>query len=179
MNQVNNVGLSMPGGPAEMDEAVWDSQVDVNLKSVYLTCHHVLPIMEAQRSGVVINISSVAALKYVGKAQVAYNATKAGILGFTAATAVQYAQKGVRMNVIVPGLMHTPLVGVLAHKYAGGDYEGLVKKRHNAVPMGKMGDAFDVANAAVFLMSGSARYITGQKLIVDGGITCTTGWQSG
>ena len=176
---VNNVGMSMPGGPAEMDEATWDSQMDVNLKSVYLCCHHVLPLMEAQGSGVVINISSIAALMYIGKAQIGYNATKAALIGFTAATAVQYAPKGVRMNVILPGLMHTPLVGVLAQKYAAGDYEGLVKRRDNAVPMGKMGDGFDVANAALFLMSESARYITGQRLIVDGGITSTTGWSSG
>jgi len=79
------------------------------------------------------------------------------------------------MNVVVPGLMHTPLIGMLADKYANGDLEGLIKKRNAAVPMGNMGDAFDVANAAVFLASNQARYITGQKLVVDGGITSSTG----
>jgi NAD(P)-dependent dehydrogenase (short-subunit alcohol dehydrogenase family) len=171
---VNNVGRSEPGGPADMEEKVWDAQVDINLKSVYLCCHEVLPIMEKQGKGVVINIASIAALRYIGKPQVAYSATKAGVIGFTKVTAVIYAKKGVRMNVVIPGLMHTPLVGMLADKYAGGDLEGMVKRRNAQVPTGKMGDGFDVANAAVFLMSDSARYITGQKLIVDGGITVTT-----
>ncbi|OCK81831.1 putative short-chain dehydrogenases/reductase [Lepidopterella palustris CBS 459.81] len=172
---VNNVGRSEKGGPAEMDEETWDAQCDVNLKSVYLTCHEVLPIMEMQGSGVVINIASIAGLRYIGKPQVAYAAAKAAIIQFTKVTAVTYAPKGVRLNVVVPGLMHTPLVSMLADKYAGGDLEGFIETRNRQVPMGKMGDAFDVANAAVFLMSDSAKYITGQKLVVDGGITCSTG----
>ncbi|KAF9884514.1 hypothetical protein FE257_001702 [Aspergillus nanangensis] len=171
---INNVGRSEPGGPAEMDEATWDKQTDVNLKSVYLLCHEVLPIMERQGSGTVINISSVAGLRYIGKPQVAYAASKAAINQFTKATAVLYAKKGVRLNTVVPGLMHTPLIGHLANKYAGGDLEGLVKKRNNQVPMGMMGDAFDIANAVAFLASEKAKYITGQKIVVDGGITSTT-----
>jgi NAD(P)-dependent dehydrogenase (short-subunit alcohol dehydrogenase family) len=172
---VNNVGLSMKGGPAEMDEETWDSQTNVNLKSVYLCCNRVLPIMEKQGKGVVINISSVAGLRYIGKPQVAYSATKAAIIQFTKVTAVLYADKGVRLNVVVPGLMHTPLVSVLADKYANGDLEGLIKTRNAQVPMGRMGSSFDVANAVVFLSSDNANYITGQKLVVDGAITSSTG----
>ena len=126
---VNNVGLSMPGGAADMPESTWDAQIEVNLKSVYLLCHQVLPIMEAQGRGSIVNISSIAALGYIGKAQIAYNTAKSALLGFTSATSVQYAPKGVRMNVVMPGLIHTPLVGVLADKYAGGDYQGLVERR--------------------------------------------------
>ena len=176
---VNNVGMSMPGGAADMSESTWDAQIDVNLKSVYLLCHHVLPIMEAQGRGSIVNISSIAALGYIGKAQIAYNTAKSALLGFTSATAVQYAPKGIRMNVAMPGLIHTPLVGVLAEKYAGGDYQGLVERRNKAVPMGRMGDGFDVGNAVTFLLSDAARYITGHSLVVDGGITKTTGWSSG
>lgn len=172
---VNNVGRSEPGGPAEMEERVWDKQTDVNLKSVYLCCHYVLPIMEAQGSGAVVNVASIAGMRYIGKPQVAYAATKAAVIQFTKVTAVIYAAKGVRLNVVVPGLMQTPLVGTLADKYTGGDLEGMIAKRNKAVPMGKMGDAFDVAYAACFLVSEQARYITGQKLIVDGGITSSTG----
>lgn len=172
---VNNVGLSQKGGPAEMDEATWDRQTDVNLKSVYLCCHYVLPIMEKQGSGVVINISSIAGLRYIGKPQVAYAATKAAVIQFTKTTAVIYADKGVRLNVVVPGLINSPLVKVLADKYADGDYEGFVSTRNGQVPMGRMGSSFDVANAAVFLMSDAARYITGHELVVDGAITCSTG----
>lgn len=158
-----------------MAEAVWDAQTDVNLKSVYLCCHHVLPIMEKQKSGTVVNVSSIAGLRYIGKPQVAYAATKAAIIQFTKAAAVLYAAKGVRMNVVVPGLIHTPLVNVLADKYAGGDLAGFVKKRHDAVPMGMMGESLDVAMTACFLASAQSRYITGQKIVVDGGITSSTG----
>lgn len=171
----SNVGRSEPGGPAEMEERVWDAQTDVNLKSVYLCCHHVLPHMEAQGSGVVVNVASVAGIRYIGKPQVAYSATKAAVIQFTKATAVLYANKGIRMNVVVPGLMHTPLLGMLAEKYAGGDLEGFIAKRNRQVPMGLMGTSFDVANTAGFLASIASRYITGQKIVVDGGFTSSTG----
>ncbi|KAI4133530.1 MAG: hypothetical protein LQ347_002152 [Umbilicaria vellea] len=136
---VNNVGRSEPGGPAEMSQEVWDKQMDVNLKSVYLYCHLVLPIMEKQeRGGNVVNISSIAGLRYIGKPQVAYSATKAAIIQFTKVTAVIYAPKKVRLNTVVPGLINTPLVKMLADKYAGGDYEGFRKKRDSQVPMERM-----------------------------------------
>ncbi|KAF2184857.1 short chain dehydrogenase [Zopfia rhizophila CBS 207.26] len=172
---INNVGRSEKGDPASMSEEVWDAQVDINLKSIYLTCHEVLPIMEKQGSGAVINIASIAGLRYIGKPQVAYAATKAALINFTRVTAVTYANKGVRLNTVIPGLIHTPLVKMLADKYAGGDYEGFVKQRKGQVPMGKMGSSEDVANAVVFLGSSSAQYITGTKLVVDGAITGSTG----
>jgi NAD(P)-dependent dehydrogenase (short-subunit alcohol dehydrogenase family) len=172
---VNNVGMSRRGGPADMDEQTWDSQIDVNLKSVYLTCNRILPIFEAQGHGVVINVSSVAGLRYIGKPQVAYSAAKAAIIQFTKTTAVLYASKGVRLNTVVPGLIHTPLVERLAAEYAAGDYEGFVKTRNEQVPMKKMGTSFDVANAIVFLMSDNAKYITGQELIIDGAFVNSTG----
>ncbi|KAF4865655.1 3-oxoacyl-[acyl-carrier-protein] reductase FabG [Colletotrichum siamense] len=172
---INNVGRSEPGGPAEMTEKVWDAQTNVNLKSVYLCCHHILPLMEKQGSGAVVNVASIAGLRYIGKPQVAYAATKAAVIQFTKATAVIYASKNIRMNVVVPGLMDTPLVGMLADKYAGGDVEGFKAKRNKAVPMGRMGDSFDVAMTALFLASSQSRYITGQKIVVDGGITSSTG----
>jgi NAD(P)-dependent dehydrogenase (short-subunit alcohol dehydrogenase family) len=158
-----------------MSEKVWDAQTNVNLKSVYLCCHHILPIMETQGGGAVVNVASIAGMRYIGKPQVAYAATKAGVIQFTKATAVIYATKNIRMNVVVPGLMHTPLVGMLADKYAGGNLQDFIAKRNKAVPMGKMGDSFDVAMTAVFLASEQARYITGQKIVVDGGITSSTG----
>lgn len=158
-----------------MEEKVWDSQTNVNLKSVYLCCHHVLPLMEAQGSGVVVNVASVAALRYIGKPQVAYAATKAAVIQFTKVTGVLYASKGIRLNVVVPGLMHTPLIGMLADKYAGGDLGGFIAKRNRQVPMGIMGTSADVANTAGFLASDASRYITGQAIVVDGGFTSSTG----
>ncbi|KAE8324773.1 hypothetical protein BDV39DRAFT_216907 [Aspergillus sergii] len=174
---VNNVGKSEPGCPVEMSEEIWDQQVDLNLKSIYLTCHYVLPIMERQGTGgSVVNISSIAGLRYIGKPQVAYSATKAAIMQFTKATAVIYAPKNVRLNTVVPGLIYTPYTQALANRYApGGNEEEYMKMRDAQVPMGRMGDAWDVANAALFLVSDEARYITGQELVVDGGITSSTG----
>lgn len=128
---VNNVGRSEPGGPAEMSEEVWDRQMHVNLKSVYLFCHLVLPIMEKQeKGGVVVNISG---LRDIGKPQVAYSAAKAAVIQFTKTTAVIHAPKGVRSNTIEPGLINTPLVKVLADNYAGGDYEAFCRKRDGQV----------------------------------------------
>lgn len=174
---LTNVGQSQPGNAATMAEDVWDSQMDMNLKSVYLACHHVLPIMEKQPTGgSVVCISSIAGMRYIGKPQIAYNTTKAAIMQFVKATAVTYAQKGVRLNTVVPGLMDTPYTKSLAARFpTAGGYEEFCKMRDGQVPMGKMGDAWDVANAALFLVSDEARYITGQKIVVDGGITSSTG----
>lgn len=171
---VNNVGRSEPGGPVEMSEQTWDDQLDVNVTSAFLTCKHVLPIMEKQGNGSVISISSVAGYRYIGKPQVGYAAGKAALMQFTKTTAVIYAQKGIRLNCVAPGLMFTPLVERLANKYAKGDFEGFVAHRHQQVPMGKMGDAWDVANTVLFLASDESRYITAQTIVVDGGIISAT-----
>ncbi|KAJ5106720.1 short chain dehydrogenase [Penicillium angulare] len=174
---INNVGKSEPGCPATMQEEIWDQQVDLNLKSIYLTTHFVLPIMEKQKTGgTVINVSSIAGLRYIGKPQVAYSTTKAAIMQFTKATAVIYADRGVRLNTVVPGLIYTPYTRALAKRYApGGDEESYMKMRDDQVPMKKMGDAWDVANATLFLAADESQYITGQEIVVDGGITSSTG----
>ncbi|KAL4886143.1 putative short-chain dehydrogenase [Aspergillus karnatakaensis] len=174
---INNVGKSEPGCPATMTEETWDSQVDLNLKSIYLTAHHVLPIMESQATGgAIVNISSIAGMRYIGKPQIAYSATKAAIMQFTKATAVIYAPRNVRLNTVVPGLIYTPYTRELAKRYApGGDEGEYMRKRDEQVPMGRMGDAWDVANAVVFLVSDEARYVTGTEVVVDGGITASTG----
>lgn len=171
---VNNVGRSEPGGPVDMPEDTWDAQMDVNVKSAYLACKYVLPVMEKQGGGAVVNVSSIAGLRYAGKPQVAYAAGKAALMQFTRTTAVIYAPKNIRLNCVVPGLVFTPLVRRLAEKYAGGDFEGFVAHRHKQVPMGHMGDAWDIANTAVFLASDEAKYITAQEIVVDGGITAAT-----
>ncbi|KCV35422.1 enoyl-(Acyl carrier protein) reductase, partial [Bordetella bronchiseptica 00-P-2730] len=171
---VNNVGRSEPGTPVDMSEATWDEQMDVNLKAAYLACKHVLPVMERQGAGAVVNVSSIAGLRYVGKPQVAYAAAKAALMQMTRTTAVVYAARGIRLNCVVPGLVFTPLVRRLADKYAQGDFDGFVRHRHEQVPMGRMGDAWDVAHAALFLASDESRYITAQEIVVDGGITAAT-----
>lgn len=173
---VNNVGYSAPGDFASMDETTWDSQIDVNLKTVYNACHHVLPIMESQRDGRIVSISSIAGLRYIGKPQIGYNAAKAAIIYAMKAEAVICAEKNIRLNTVVPGLMYTPYTEQLALRYGSdGSKNGYMAMRDAQVPMGKMGDAWDVANAVLFLVSDEAKYITGQEIIVDGGVTASTG----
>ncbi|MGE0312108.1 MAG: SDR family NAD(P)-dependent oxidoreductase [Lautropia sp.] len=169
---VNNVGGSAPGGPVEMSEAVWDSQVDFNLKSVFLTCKHVLPIMVRQGSGAIVNLASTSGLRWTGAAQVAYAATKAGVIQLSKVLAVQYAPHRIRVNTVVPGQLHTPMVeSRLAGQRAGGDVDRLLAQRLARIPLGFMGDGRDTANAVLFLASDEARFVTGTELVVDGGMT--------
>ena len=169
---VNNVGGSAAGGPVEMAEEVWDAQVDSNLKSVFLTCKHVLPVMEKQKSGVIVNTASTSGLRWTGAAQVGYAATKAGVIQLSRVVAVQYAAHGIRVNTVVPGQLHTPMVEArLAKQRAGGDVAALLKARVARIPQGFMGDGRDTANAALFLASDEARFITGTEIVVDGGMT--------
>jgi len=169
---VNNVGGSAAGGPVEMTEAVWDAQVDFNLKSVFLACKHVLPTMAAQRSGAIVNVASTSGLRWTGAAQVAYAATKAGVIQLSRVVAAQYAPQGIRVNCVVPGQLHTPMVETrLARQRAGGDVEALLRQRQKRIPLGFMGDGRDTANAVLFLASDEARFVTGTEIVVDGGMT--------
>jgi len=169
----NNVGVVVPGGPVETSEETWDRIMAINLKSMFLTCKYAIPHMEKQGCGVITNISSIAAIRYTGIPYITYYTTKAGILGFTQAVALQYAKKNIRANTILPGLMHTPMfVEPLKQAYAGGDVEKMFEIRNKQCPTEKMGDAWDVAYAALYLASDEAKYVTGTQLVVDGGITC-------
>ncbi len=173
---VNNVGGSAAGGPVEMTEEVWDSQVDRNLKSVFLTCKHVLPIMQAQQGGAIINMASTSGIRWTGSAQVAYAATKAGVIQLSKVVAVQYAPHNVRVNTIIPGQLHTPMVEVrLAKQRTGGDVAGLLAQRQSRIPLPFMGDGRDTANAAVYLASDEARFVTGTEIVVDGGMSVRCG----
>ncbi len=169
---VNNVGGSAAGGPVEMSEDVWDTQIDHNLKSVFLMCKHVLPCMEAQGAGSVVNISSTSGIRWTGSAQVAYAATKAAVIQLGRVVAVQYAKKGIRVNTVVPGQLHTPMVDArLAKQRTGGDVQTLLTQRQARIPLPFMGDGQDTANAVLFLASDEARFITGTEIIVDGGMS--------
>jgi NAD(P)-dependent dehydrogenase (short-subunit alcohol dehydrogenase family) len=172
---VNNVGMMVPGNAATLSEETWDKQLDLNLKSVYLSCNKVLPIMEKQQFGSVINNASIAGIRYLGKPQAAYSAAKAAVIHFTKVTALEFAPKGIRLNCIAPGFMYVPLVEKLGHSNNEGDREAFEAIMQHNVPMRTMGSAFDVANAAAFLSSDCAKYITGQALVVDGGLTGSTG----
>jgi NAD(P)-dependent dehydrogenase (short-subunit alcohol dehydrogenase family) len=169
---VNNVGGSAPGGPVEMAEEAWDAQIGLNLKSIFLTCKHVLPVMEAQGGGSIINMASASGIRWTGAAQVAYAASKAGVIQFSKVVAVQYAKKHIRVNTIVPGQLHTPMVEVrLAKTRAGGDVGKLLEQRQARIPLGFMGDGRDTANAALYLASDESRWVTGTEIVLDGGMS--------
>jgi NAD(P)-dependent dehydrogenase (short-subunit alcohol dehydrogenase family) len=171
---INNVGGSAGGDPVTMSEEVWHAQLDLNLTSAFLGCKYVLPVMERQRAGVIVNISSIAGLRQHvdGRVNVAYSAAKAGLIGFTNSVAMKYVKKGVRCNTVVIGVMHTPLVEQrLVRQLGAADAQALIAQRHAQVPIGRMGDAWDAAHAVLFLVSNEARYITGTEIVVDGGIS--------
>jgi NAD(P)-dependent dehydrogenase (short-subunit alcohol dehydrogenase family) len=168
----NNVGIVEVGGPVEASEESWDRVIDVNLKSMFLTCKQVLPAMLRQGGGVIVNIGSIAGIRDTGVPYISYSASKGAVVPFTRSVALQYARQGIRANAILPGLMNTPMiVEPLKGAYAEGDVEEMIRKRDAQCPTGKMGDAWDVAHAALFLASDEAKYITGTELVVDGGIT--------
>ncbi len=167
----NNVGVTIMGGPVELAEEAWQRGLDLNLTSAFLTCKHVLPVMLAQGRGAVVNISSSAAVTINDYPYPAYSAAKAGLNHFTRSTAIQYAAQGIRVNAIMPGVMDTPLIyAQIAGQY--GSREAMIAARNARSPTGKMGDAWDVAHAALFLASDEANYINGVCLAVDGGLTC-------
>jgi len=169
---VNNVGGPAPGGPVTLSEENFDAQIDLNLKSVFLMCKYVIPVMESKGAGSIVNIASISGIRFSGAPQVGYAVSKAGVIQFGRVVAVEYAKKGIRINSILPGQLHTPLVdAVLANTQSGGDIETLLKKRQARIPMPFTGDGRDTANAALFLASDEARFITGTELIVDGGMT--------
>lgn len=172
---VNNVGGTKTADPGTLSEEVWDAQLQLNLKTAFLSCNAVLPIMEKQGSGVIINNASIAGLRFLGKPQVAYASAKAALIHFSKITGLMYGGKGVRVNSISPGMVYTPFLDMLGNSDSAEEREIHKKITDHNVPQGFMGDAFDVANCAAFLASHASRYIIGQNLIVDGGLVGSTG----
>ena len=167
----NNVGIGEMGGPVELSEADWHRVLDTNLTAMFLTCKHVLPHMERQGRGAIVNVSSLAAIRFAPYPMVAYHASKAGVNALTRAVAMQYAARGIRANAILPGLIETPMAMEGIAGRMGIATADLKRMRDAAVPMGHMGTGWDVAWAAVYLASDEARYVTGVLLPVDGGLT--------
>lgn len=169
----NNVGIHKPGGPVEMEEDVWDAVLATNLKSVFLTCKEVIPAFLRNGSGAIVNISSIHGSVWLGRATIAYGSSKAAMNHLTRSIAAEYGPKNIRCNALVLGTIDTPRsVGQLSKVWAG-NYETMARKRVQAVPLRRGGTPWEVANAAVFLASDEASYVTGVVMAVDGGLTCT------
>jgi len=173
----NNVGISVAGGDAEVTEITaeaFDRVMAVNLRGTVMACKHALPIMRQQQSGAIVNISSIAAIE--NYPWVAYKASKSAMVAFTKQIAIQNAGYGIRANVILPGLMDTPMAVDTRARTFNRPREEVATERDARVPLRhKMGTAWDVAYAALFLASDEAGFITGAALIVDGGASCRVG----
>lgn len=164
----NNVGIGAgDAGVMKLEQDAWQRIFDVNLTAMFLTCKHVLPVMREQRSGAIVNISSIASIASTGMA--AYKVSKAGVNALTQQIAMGNARYGIRCNAILPGLMNTPMAIEGISSALGVPKDELIKARDAMVPLGAMGTAWDVAKAAVFLASDEASFITGVLLPVDGG----------
>lgn len=173
----NNVGISVTGGDAvvtEITTEAFDRVMAVNLRGTVMACKHALPHMRLQGSGAIVNISSIAAVE--NYPWVAYKASKAAMVAFTRQLAIQNAEYGVRANVILPGLMDTPMAVDNRARAFNRPREEIAGERDARVPLRqKMGSAWDVAHAALFLASEEAGFITGAALPVDGGASCRVG----
>lgn len=165
----NNVGVAVGGEVIDLERGQWDAAVAVNLTSCYLTTKHVLPHMLECGRGAIVNVSSIASIRDTGYVYPAYNAAKAAVNQLTVSIALTYAARGIRANAIAPGLIDTPLVGQQIVDDPA-KLEAELTARHAASPTGRMGSPWDVAEAALFLMSERAGYINGVVLPIDGGL---------
>jgi NAD(P)-dependent dehydrogenase (short-subunit alcohol dehydrogenase family) len=175
----NNVGMSMFGGVAEVEPEDWDRVMATNVRGMYLACHYAIPVMKAAGGGVIVNVGSASGLRYIGLPQAAYATSKSAIVTMTRVIAAQHGPDNIRANVIIPGIIDTPLLrqaatNTLLEIYGTDDIEEVRRIRAGTIPLGRFGDPMDVAKAAVFLASDDARYITGAELVVDGGLTIQT-----
>lgn len=173
-----NVGVSVMGGEQTLDkitDEVFDRVLAINLRGAVMAAKFVRPIMRAQRSGVLINVASITAIETLTPL-VAYRVSKAGMLTFTQQFAMENAEYGIRANSILPGLMETAMAVDTRMRLSGRSREDIVAERNKRIPLGRGGLGWDVANAAVFLASDEASFITGVNLPVDGGSLAKIGW---
>lgn len=161
---VNNVGVAGEGGPVECTEEQWQRDMDVNIKSMFLTCKYTIPHMERQGGGSIVNFSSVSGIRGLKIDSMTYQTSKAAVLGFSRSVAIRYADKKIRSNVIIPGFINTP---IFAAATAASGKAALLARQP---PLG-LGEAWDIAEAVAFLCSDAAKYVTGIEFPVDGGIS--------
>ncbi len=163
----NNAGIFHPkdGSVLETEEEVWDLVIDVNLKGVFLGCKYGIPALLRAGGGVIINTASFVALMGAAVSQIAYTASKGGVLALTREIAVEFARQNIRANALCPGPVETPLLAELLADPARR------QRRLVHIPMGRFARAEEIAHAALFLASDESSYINGAAFIVDGGIT--------
>ena len=170
----NNVGLGKAGASENTSVEDWRRISDANLLALHVATQAVIPQLKEQGGGVILTTSSVGGVGYLGYPHLAYNVTKAAAIHFSRLIAVEYAPFNIRANTLVVGLMDTPRIRHTLQKTYGTSENDMIARRNAQVPLGTMGNAWDVAHAAVFLASDKARYISGTELVIDGALTATT-----
>ncbi|GAA3546568.1 SDR family NAD(P)-dependent oxidoreductase [Amycolatopsis ultiminotia] len=170
----NNVGFVPAGRTERLAAEQWRTGFEVNLTGMWLTCKYVLPHLRANGAGAVVNISSMAGLMAGGEA-IAYATSKAAVHSMTRSLALEYAPHGVRVNCVAPGMVDTPMGVDTVARATGTGRDEVAAQRAAMIPMGRQGTAWDVANAALFLASDDAAFVTGVVLPVDGGSTLRNG----
>lgn len=174
----NNVGITAPGDPHDVTNESWDRVMGINLNGFLYSCRAVLPIMMEQKGGSIVNISSITSIRNLGPEYISYPVSKAGVNQLSKIIAAHYGKYGIRCNAILPGFIDTPMVAnMLKELDISRDRSGrdaFFAHRIEQIPLGRMGTAWDIANAALFLASDEASYITGVELIVDGGVVNQT-----
>ena len=166
----NNVGITESGGPVDYSEEQWDRMMCINAKSVFLTAKYALPHMERQGSGSIVNIASINGVRTLPFPKLAYAASKAAVIAISREIALEYAARGIRSNVVLVGLIKSPIVVQNNTQLYGGDVDNMWKTRDAMSPTGKQGEVWDVAEASLFLASDESRYVNAAVLPVDGGL---------
>lgn len=164
----NNVGIEVRGGILDTTEEAWDRVHDINLKSVFLACKEVIPAMQSQGGGSIVNVSSTASLKWGPAEFISYNSSKAALNHLTRVLARQFAPLNIRCNAVLPGMIDTPHIRTLYKDKTPGEFAEIMAGRNARCPMGRQGTSQEVANAALFLASDEASYVSGVLLTVDG-----------
>jgi NAD(P)-dependent dehydrogenase (short-subunit alcohol dehydrogenase family) len=164
----NNVGIEARGGILDTTEEAWDRVHDINLKGAFLACKEVIPAMQSQGGGSIINVSSTASLKWGPAEFISYNSSKAALNHLTRVLARQFAPMNIRCNAVLPGMIDTPHIRTLYKDKTPEELAEIMVGRNARCPMGRQGTSQEVANAALFLASDEASYVSGVLLTVDG-----------
>lgn len=167
----NNVGIEIPGGLSETSEEDWGRVMDVNLKSMFLLSKFAVPELIRHGGGAIVNISSINAIRTLPALSLSYAVSKAGVIALTREIAVEYADRGIRANAVLPGMMNTPFVTAALTDAWGGDAMDMMRQRDAMCPTGRQGESWDVAHVSAFLASDEAKYVNGAAVVVDGAQT--------